>query len=115
MPQLRDLTINVGKETVTVSDHGGPLVIDCTCGEADCAHAIAVELGHRAPVNPQDLGKLVAARGIIQRHIVDVTVRLAEVLMRLRRDPARQAEAEALQKAILDRLPERQTDVPAHG
>jgi hypothetical protein len=100
------LTIAVGKEKVTVSDDGGAVVIRCTCGVTDCAHTIAVELGNRAAVNPRDLGKLLAAGRIIERHLMDVTVRLAEVLARLRRDPARKQEADALQQAILDRLAE---------
>ena len=100
------VTMEVGKQVVTVSDDGGTLAVRCTCGATDCAHAIAVELGNRAAVNPRDLGNLLAAGRIIEQHPIDVTVRLAEVLLRLRRDATRQGEADALQKAMLDRLAE---------
>jgi hypothetical protein len=100
------LTVGVGQEKVTVSDDGGSLMVRCTCGEKDCIHTIAVELGSRVAVNPRDLGNLLAAGRIVEQHAIDVTVRLAEALMRLRRDPKRKAEADALQKALLDRLAE---------
>ena len=98
--------MGVGKEKVTVSDDCGSLVVRCTCGAKDCIHAIAVELGSRAAVNPRDFGNLLAASRIIEQYSLDVTVRLAEALMRLRRDPKRKAEADALQRALLDRLAE---------
>jgi hypothetical protein len=98
------LTMAVGKEKVTVSDDSGSLLVRCTCGAKDCIHAIAVELGSRAAVNPRDFGNLLAAGRIMEQYSVDVTVRLAEALMRLRRDPKRKAEADALQRALLDRL-----------
>ena len=96
--------MEVGKEKVTVSDDGGSLAIRCTCGEIDCIHTIAVELGSRAAVNPRDLGNLLAAGRIIEQYAIDVSVRLAEALLRLRRDPKRKPEADALQKALLERI-----------
>ncbi len=96
----------VGKEKVTVSDDGGSLAMRCTCGVTDCAHTIAVELGSRAAVHPRDHGNLLAAGRIIEQHLMDVTIRLAEVLLRLRQDPARKQEVDALQQAMLDRLAE---------
>jgi len=98
------LTMEMGKEKVTVSDDRGNLVIRCTCGLTNCAHAIAVELGNRVAVKPRDRDNLVAAGRIIEQHAIEVTVQLAEALMQLRRDPTRKAEADALQKALLGRL-----------
>jgi len=72
----------------------------------DCAHTIAVELRSRAGVHPRDLRNLLAAGRIIEQHLMDVTVRLADVLLRLRQDPARKQEVDALQQAMLDRLAE---------
>ena len=96
------VNIRVEKETVTVSDDGGALAVRCTCGMTDCVHAIAVELGSRTAVHPLDTDNLVAAGRIIQKHALDVTVRLAQILIRLRRNPKRAHEANALQKAILE-------------
>jgi hypothetical protein len=104
IPTFADVLVHirVEKETVTVSDDGGVLAVRCTCGVTDCAHAIAVELGSRAAVHPFDTDNLVAAGRIIQKHALDVTVRLAQILIRLRRNPTRGREADALQKAILE-------------
>jgi hypothetical protein len=100
------LTIGVGNERVTVADDTGTLVITCTCGVPDCPHVVAVEIGDRAAVSPKEVGELVTAGALIERHGVDMTVRLAERLMRIARDPARKEEIAALKNAIIGRLQE---------
>jgi hypothetical protein len=72
-------------------------------GVPDCPHVVAAEIGDRAAVGPKEGSGGVAAGAIIERRGVDMTVRMAERLMRIGRDPARREEVAALEKAIIGR------------